>query len=507
MSNVTPDPASRTADDRHADDRRQVGHRHEGHQRARGRAHARHRHQRVLLPPGAAGRRAVPAVPGVGREEPQAAAELPADLRRGHGRPHHRSAVDAGAQAAARVHAASTTRSTARSATRPASARCRSCTSSTTTPTRGSTRPRSTRPRSSTSARRSCSIRSAASCARAASATCDEVAGQHQLEFAHRGDHELLTTAPGEQLDNPYSLNTVDVCPVGALTAKDFRFTMRAWELEATPSVCNGCATGCNIEIHHKNGRAWRLVPRHNPDVNKYWMCDEGRLTYHPLREQRLAGATVDGLPAGWDRAIRAAADHLTPMLAASRQAVGGRAVGRVAPTRTTSRSASWPRRGASPPSTSLRGPTCRGAPTAGCGSPTSTPTAAASRLIAEALGLAARPVAEHRRPMSAAWSCSAPSCPGSPTAGCASWRSSRSRAHERGRGGDRQDRAAGGGVGRGGGHGDQRRGAACSGCMRRSRRPARRCRPGRRSSGSRRQQPRAPASSASRTRATCSRT
>ncbi|MGE0868970.1 MAG: 2Fe-2S iron-sulfur cluster-binding protein [Kofleriaceae bacterium] len=141
--------------------------------------------------------------------------------------------------------------------------------------------------------------------------TCDEVAGQHQLEFAHRGDHEILTTAPGEQLDNPYSLNTVDVCPVGALTSKDFRFTMRAWELEATPSVCNGCATGCNIEIHHKNERAWRLVPRHNPDVNAYWMCDEGRLTYHDLRAERLAGPTVDGLPASWDRAIRSAADRL----------------------------------------------------------------------------------------------------------------------------------------------------------------------------------------------------
>ncbi|HTL34592.1 MAG TPA: 2Fe-2S iron-sulfur cluster-binding protein [Kofleriaceae bacterium] len=141
--------------------------------------------------------------------------------------------------------------------------------------------------------------------------TCDEVAGQHQLEFANRGDHEVLTTAPGEQLDNPYSLNTVDVCPVGALTAKDFRFTMRAWELEATPSVCNGCATGCNIEIHHKQGRAWRLVPRHNPDVNKYWMCDEGRFTYHDLREERLAAALVDGLPAGWDRAIANAAKRL----------------------------------------------------------------------------------------------------------------------------------------------------------------------------------------------------
>lgn len=142
--------------------------------------------------------------------------------------------------------------------------------------------------------------------------TCDEVAGVHQLDFAHRGDHEVLTTAPGEQLDNPYSLNTVDVCPVGALTSKDFRFTMRAWELEATPSICNGCAGGCNIEIHHKNGRAWRIVPRHNPDVNQYWMCDDGRLEYHDLREQRLAAPTVDGLPAGWDRALKHAAERIT---------------------------------------------------------------------------------------------------------------------------------------------------------------------------------------------------
>jgi NADH-quinone oxidoreductase subunit G len=153
--------------------------------------------------------------------------------------------------------------------------------------------------------------------------TCDVVAGQHQLEFAHRSDHEVLTTAPGEALDNPYSLNTVDVCPVGALTAKDFRFTMRAWELEATPSVCNGCATGCNIEIHHKHGRAWRLVPRHNPDVNDYWMCDEGRFTYHELREQRLAAPLIDGLPASWDRAIDVAAEVIAPIASVAPAAVG----------------------------------------------------------------------------------------------------------------------------------------------------------------------------------------
>jgi NADH-quinone oxidoreductase subunit G len=140
---------------------------------------------------------------------------------------------------------------------------------------------------------------------------CDEVAGVHQLEMKHRGDHEEITTAPGQRLDNPYSMNTVDVCPVGALTAKDFRFTMRAWELDATPSICQGCATGCNVEVHHKDGRAWRLVPRHNPDVNGHWMCDEGRFTYHDLREQRLAVATVGGLPASWDKALAAAAERL----------------------------------------------------------------------------------------------------------------------------------------------------------------------------------------------------
>ncbi|MCA9675332.1 MAG: (2Fe-2S)-binding protein [Kofleriaceae bacterium] len=144
---------------------------------------------------------------------------------------------------------------------------------------------------------------------------CDEVAGEHQLEMSHRGAHEELGTAPGARLDNPYSINTVDVCPVGALTAKDFRFTMRAWELEATPSVCNGCATGCNTEIHHRNGRAWRLVPRHNPDVNQYWMCDEGRFTYHELREDRLAVPTSGGLPASWDRALAAAAQQLQAAL------------------------------------------------------------------------------------------------------------------------------------------------------------------------------------------------
>jgi NADH-quinone oxidoreductase subunit G len=133
----------------------------------------------------------------------------------------------------------------------------------------------------------------------------------------------VLTTAPGEQLDNPYSLNTVDVCPVGALTSKDFRFAMRAWELYTTPSVCPGCSTGCNTEIHHNAGTMYRVVPRPNMDVNKHWMCDEGRMTYKPAQTNRLVGATIDGLPAALDKALAEAARRLQGVLDTDRNAIG----------------------------------------------------------------------------------------------------------------------------------------------------------------------------------------
>ena len=137
---------------------------------------------------------------------------------------------------------------------------------------------------------------------------CDEVAHQSELTMAMRGDHEILTTAPGRRLDNPYSLNTVDVCPVGALTSKDFRFAMRAWELESTPSICPGCATGCNVEIHSSRGEIHRLVPRENPTVNKHWMCDEGRFTYKRVHGGRLVVPESSGIPVEWDRGLADAA-------------------------------------------------------------------------------------------------------------------------------------------------------------------------------------------------------
>ncbi len=152
---------------------------------------------------------------------------------------------------------------------------------------------------------------------------CDEVAKNHQLEMAQRGDHEVLTTAPGHRLDNPYSLNTVDVCPVGALTSKDFRFSMRVWELTTTPSVCPGCATGCNVEVHHSRGKIYRLIPRENLAVNKQWMCDEGRFTYKRVHKDRLAAPVSGGVPVEWDKALADAGRLLRAALDANPAEVG----------------------------------------------------------------------------------------------------------------------------------------------------------------------------------------
>ena len=144
---------------------------------------------------------------------------------------------------------------------------------------------------------------------------CEEVAKEPELTMALRGDHEVLTTAPGRRLDNPYSLNTVDVCPVGALTAKDFRFAMRAWELESTPSICPGCATGCNVDVQASRGQIYRMVPRENPQVNKHWMCDEGRFTYKRIQGSRLAVPLSGGVPVEWDRALSDATRLLRSVL------------------------------------------------------------------------------------------------------------------------------------------------------------------------------------------------
>jgi NADH-quinone oxidoreductase subunit G len=108
----------------------------------------------------------------------------------------------------------------------------------------------------------------------------DEVSKTNELGIFNRGDHAEIGTHDGKQLDNKYSLNTVDICPVGALTSKDFRFKQRVWYLKDADTVCNGCSTGCNVKTYFNKEGIFRVKPRFNADVNGHWMCDEGRDTY-----------------------------------------------------------------------------------------------------------------------------------------------------------------------------------------------------------------------------------
>lgn len=120
----------------------------------------------------------------------------------------------------------------------------------------------------------------------------EEVSKTHELGIFNRGDHSEIGVVEGKPLDNNYTLNTVDICPVGALTSKDFRFRQRVWYLKEADSICPGCSTGCNVKVHFNEEGLWRVKPRENKDVNGYWMCDVGRDTYKfvNLKTRLLSG-------------------------------------------------------------------------------------------------------------------------------------------------------------------------------------------------------------------------
>jgi NADH-quinone oxidoreductase subunit G len=146
---------------------------------------------------------------------------------------------------------------------------------------------------------------------------CDEIAKDSELTFVQRGDRVTITTFPGEELDNPYSMNVVDICPVGALTNREFRFQARVWDMSHTNTICNGCSRGCNIEMWVRNNEILRLVPRHNEEVNSYWMCDHGRLNTFKFvsGDDRVDGPhlRLEGnlIKVGWDEAFAQAASRL----------------------------------------------------------------------------------------------------------------------------------------------------------------------------------------------------
>lgn len=122
---------------------------------------------------------------------------------------------------------------------------------------------------------------------------CKDITKTSELGVIDRTDHSTIGIFPGRPLYNPYAMNVVDLCPVGALTSKDFRFKQRVWFLETFDAICNGCSKGCNISVDHrkekyKDDQIHRFRPRANKKVNGWFMCDEGRLSYENENQNRF---------------------------------------------------------------------------------------------------------------------------------------------------------------------------------------------------------------------------
>jgi NADH-quinone oxidoreductase subunit G len=161
---------------------------------------------------------------------------------------------------------------------------------------------------------------------------CREVPKTGELAVFARGDQSVIETLPEQPLDNDYSMNVADICPVGALTTKDFRFKIRVWFLEDVPGVCTGCSNGCNVYLGVASNKVYRYLPRRNDAVNETWLCDEGRLSYKAigapdrLTETQVRGAHGLGPARRGDALARAAA-----LLKQTLEAHGGAAIAGVA--------------------------------------------------------------------------------------------------------------------------------------------------------------------------------
>lgn len=133
----------------------------------------------------------------------------------------------------------------------------------------------------------------------------DEITKTSSLGIFNRGDSSVIGTFPNKKIDHNYSYNLVDICPVGAFTAKDFRFKCRVWFLTETKTVCPGCSTGCNVTLfqNKKERKYHRLKPRENQEVNGHWMCDYGRSMYHHLNaENRFSIPYENGRELSWSQ-------------------------------------------------------------------------------------------------------------------------------------------------------------------------------------------------------------
>ena len=114
-----------------------------------------------------------------------------------------------------------------------------------------------------------------------------EITGTNEFGMFNRGHELTLDTYADRPMTNKFQGNMADICPVGAITEKEFRFKRRVWKLKKNYSICTGCSSGCNVTIEHDRNEVFRLKPHENQNVNKWWLCDEGRLTYRMMNERK----------------------------------------------------------------------------------------------------------------------------------------------------------------------------------------------------------------------------
>jgi len=156
-----------------------------------------------------------------------------------------------------------------------------------------------------------------------------EITGTNEFGMFNRGHELTVDTYSDRPMTNQFQGNMADICPVGAITEKEFRFKRRVWKLKKTPSICVGCSTGCNVTIEYDKNEVFRLKPRDNPDVNRWWMCDQGRLTYKDLniRENRIAhplGKTAEGFQEiSWENAFSAIREKISELQPTSNEVIG----------------------------------------------------------------------------------------------------------------------------------------------------------------------------------------
>ncbi len=159
----------------------------------------------------------------------------------------------------------------------------------------------------------------------------DEIAGDALIDLFERGPHEQVAIAEGQPFNSYYSGNTVQICPVGALTGAAYRFRARPFDLVSTPSVCEHCASGCRQRTDHRRGVVTRRLAGDDPQVNEEWNCDKGRWAFtYATQPDRLAGPLVRGedgalAPASWPAALAAAARGLAAARGRAGVLTGGR--------------------------------------------------------------------------------------------------------------------------------------------------------------------------------------